>query len=272
MSLLGATPLFHRWDNALQALERGTIDEAYFLAMDGDLNEGYSKYPEVDRPARITPSVIVGPMGRYPAYGVNPALSAQIPIHLRGPIGAYHYTDHAALLGLYAPGFPAPKFGHLHERFNSIQYEWHFGRKHPKDAYALIPYLIEQARSNPGELVVITNRAMPAPGGADAIDFNRRAVACVSGSAFAEFLQSKGVINPTTVIWFGNVAPEDVPDFGAHEGYRLPVFQPAPKYRPYLPMYCYPFMEGPMADAEYMGTSEQLCLLPLGKDLSLIHI
>lgn len=269
LALSHAAPLFYEWDSAINALESGTMHVMTFVENYVDLLPHHSRYPEVDRPVRLTPSVIVGPSADDPVYAIHPALSAQIPIYMRGPFGQFHYQHDAPLLTLYAPDFPPSEYSEFPpEQFNFVQYEWHFGRKHPDAPYPVVPHLIEQAQSNPKALVVLTDRAMPVPGMGDDIDFGRRAIACISGEAFAEFLRSKGAINASTVIWFRDVVPTDTPryfeTFGTYDALlKLPIFKATTKYQPCLPIYSYPFMDAPMADSEYCHAEESTCLLPL---------
>ena len=274
LALKHAAPLFYEWDSALNAFERGDIDEETFLDEHGDHPDAYgdNKY-HIDRPARLTSSVIVGPMSRYPIFAVHPALSAQIPIYMRGPIGMYHYEDDVDLLALYAPDFPYPEDDDYHERFNWVHHEWHYGRQHPLAHFPMLPHLIAQARSNPDELFVLTNRAMPLTGEGEAYDFDRRAVACLLGNDFAEFLLNKGVVNSSAVIWFNDVAIDDTPTtYGFSNRFdkaqKLPIFSASRKYQTSLPIYSYPFMRAPMADAEYQRLEEIECVLPLREDYS----
>ena len=55
LALKHAAPLFYEWDSALNAFERGDIDEETFLDEHGDHPDAYgdNKY-HIDRPARLT--------------------------------------------------------------------------------------------------------------------------------------------------------------------------------------------------------------------------
>lgn len=266
MAVHAATATFYVWDKALEELEQGAISEQRFVEEFGD--GGCSKYPDIDRPARVTSGVIIGPCGKYPHYAIDPAINAKIPVYLRGPHSLYHCEDGVDVLAVCVPQFPlniAREF--KLDRLSDIQHEWHFGSKHPDAPAAVIPELIAQAQANPDAPIVLSNRAMPVLGGG--FDHHRRAIACISGREFAELLRNKGVINSREVIWFHDVDPKDTRtwyDWISMGSSKLPVFVLASKYKPGLPVYSYPFMSAPMAMCEYMGFWEQVCLLPLNED------
>lgn len=265
-------PLYSAWNDALERFERGEMAESSLLEEFGE--QGYSKYPDIDRPQRICPGVILGPMGKYPHYAVDPALAAQIPIYLRGPYCNYHYEDDGDVLAMCVPGFPASEgVERIFPRLNRIQHEWHFGTKHPDASEEAIPKLVAAAMERPDELMVLSQRWMPTPGGK--YDHSRYAFACLRGSDFAAFLNRKGVIEPASVIWFRDVELRRefvewgswLDGFGWEPGLpRLPVFEGARKLDPSLPLYSYPFMTAPMSSDEYGGLSERPCLLPLDED------
>ena len=93
------------------------------------------------------------------------------------------------------------------------------------------------------------------------------------GNDFAEFLLNKGVVNSSAVIWFNDVAIDDTPTtYGFSNRFdkaqKLPIFSASRKYQTSLPIYSYPFMRAPMADAEYQRLEEIECVLPLREDYS----
>ncbi len=265
-------PRYCVWNEALERFERGEIDESLLLEEFGE--QCYSKYPEIDRPQRVCPGVILGPMGKYPHYVVDPAIAAQIPIYLRGPHSNFHYEDDGDVLAMCVPGFPAGKaMEKIFPRLNRIQHEWHFGTKHPEASDKSIAKLVAAAMARPDELMVISQRWMPTPGGE--YDHSRYALACLRGSDFAAFLNRKGVIDPWSVIWFRDVELsrhfEEWSDWldgfvWGPELPPLPVFEGARKHQPSVPLYSYPFMKAPMSGDEYGGNSEHHCLLPLDED------
>lgn len=269
-----ATPMYYKWNDLLEALEDGRIEESSLVEEFGEAD--YSKYPEVDRPQRVSPGVILGPLGKYPHYAVDPKLNATIPIYLRGPQPIYHCEDGVDLLGLCIKGFPESKGKPYRLRdLSTVQYEWHFGGQHPDIGAPIVPRLVAAALARPGAMMVISQRAMPMPGGS--YDFDRSAVACLKGKDFATYLQSKGVIDPSTVIWFKNVEPDAV-EFGFRDllyGHiwnsdgevSLPILRKASQYKPCRPIYAYPFMSAPMSRDEYGGMTEMPCLIPLDQDI-----
>jgi len=266
-----AIPTYYSWNDALERFERGEIDEDGLLDECGD--DGYSKYPHIDRPQRVCPGVILGPMGKYPHYAVDPAIIARIPIYLRGPNCHYHYEDDDGVLELCIPGFPQTgQSKELLSRLSYIQHEWHFGTRHPDAGDLSVAKLVSSALSHPEEMIALSSRAMPIPGGS--YDFNKRALACLKGKDFAAFLRDKGAINPSTVVWYKNVPAIDCLRWdGLFYGLSfstadtaLPVFKDANKYQPSLPVYSYPFMSSPMSSDEYLASGERTCLLPLDED------
>lgn len=265
-------PMYYAWNDALERFERGLIDENRLLEEFGD--DGYSKYPEIDRPQRICPGVILGPMGKYPHYAVDPAISARIPIYLRGPQCHYHLEDDDDVLAMCVPGFPkSNRSERIFPRISRIQHEWHFGKKHPDASDLCVPNLVAAALARPDVMMVLSQRAMPTSGGD--YDFTRSAVACLRGKDFASFLREKGVIDPSSVIWFRDVEPSL--SFSVWRSWLhghdwdmgstvLPVFEGASKYQRCLPVYSYPFMTAPMSPDEYGVGMERPCLLPLNED------
>jgi hypothetical protein len=265
-----ALPLYYAWNDALERLERGEVDENQLLDECGD--HSYSKYPEIDHPQRVCPGVILGPTGKYPHYAVDPAINARIPIYLRGPQCLYHYEDDGDVLAMCVPGFPKDRESHrIFPRLNRIQYEWHLGEKHPEARELCVPKLVAAALARPDAVMVISQRAMPQPDGK--YDFDRFAVACLRGKDFAAFLREKGAIDPSAVIWYRDVQPlRSEWDMWLHSGgwtedfAPLPVFEAADKHQPGLPVYSYPFMTAPMSTDEYRVGMERVCLLPLSED------
>lgn len=265
-------PLYNAWNDALERFHRGEIDENRLLEEYGA--DAYSKYPDVDRPQRICAGVILGPMGRYPHYAVDPAIAARIPAYLRGPSSTYHYEDDGDVLAMCVPDFPkSNRSERIVSRLNRVQHEWHFGQKHPDASDLCVPNLVAAALDRPDELMVISQHLMPTPGGN--YDANRHAVACLRGNDFAAFLRERGIIDPASVVWFRDV---EVPyisfewgswlagfDLGT-ERPPLPVFEGASTRQPSLPLYSYPFMTAPMSEDEYHAGGERICLLPLDED------
>ncbi len=283
-----ARPFYYEWKDFLDEFERKKTTEQEYLDEFGYAE--YSKYPEIYRPEWICPGVILGPMGKYPHYAVDPVLAAGIPVYLRGPRSGYHCEDGADVLEQFIPGFPKQEqaeredrlaeevlllFG---ERLNCVQYEWHYGSKYPRahSDEACLPRLIAAARKQPDDLMVITQRAMP--GDENRYEFRRYAVACLRGGDFVQFLENKGVLDTTKVIWFHDLDPNsDCRDFWSFDMWLtdpymyegkvvLPVFRNERNLEPGLPLYSYPFMVAPMSSSEYMGGIEYTTLLPLNKD------
>jgi hypothetical protein len=268
-------PLYYRWNETLERLERGEISEEQAIEQ---WDDAYSKYPDIDRPERVCPGVILGPCGRYPHYAVDPSINARIPIYLRGPSSLYHYEDDGDVLAMTVAGFPKEE-GHaerIFPRLNRIQYEWHHGTKHPESKKLYCPQLEAAALALPDSIVVISQRAMP--GKEDRLDLDQYAVACLRGRDFAAFLSAKGVIDPTKVIWYRSVDGRSLRsnlvwnmqlnNDGWNRGaeMELPVFVDADKHQPSLPLYSYPFMTAPMHSDEYSIGMERACLLPLDED------
>lgn len=266
-------PLYYAWNDAIERFNRGEIDEDRFLEECGD--DAYSKYPDVDRPQRICRGVILGPMGKYPHYAVDPEIASHIPVYLRGPSSTYHYEDDGDVLEICVPGFPkSNRSDHIFPRLNRVQHEWHFGQKHPDESDLCVPNLVAAALDRPEELMVISTRWMPKQGG-DGYDNERYAVACMRGKDFAVFLRDKGIIDPATVVWFRDVkVPPSCWEWGSWlagfglstELAPLPVFDGASTRQPSLPLYSYPFMTAPMSADEYQSSIERPCLLPLDED------
>lgn len=266
-----AEPIYYEWAHALALLDAGKLsDEQLVAAFSGDLD--YSKYPEVDRPERVCPGVILGPLGRYPYYAVDHLANARIPGYLRGPQSLYHCEDDLDILSSCIPGFSAARQreARLHD-LNFVQHEWHYGESHPRSTCSGVQALIAAALARPRAMVVISQRAMPAS--YLNFDFSRCALACLRGVDFAAFLQQKGVLNPRTVVWYDNVPPihfnlalallsNSLNDFSP----QLPVFEAAEARTPCPPVYSYPFKAFPMSAAEYSSHEERSGLLALALD------
>lgn len=253
-----AVPLYHSWNSVIESFERGELSEDDLLSEFGDQDS--SKFPEIDRPERVCPGVILGPMGRYPHYAVAPAVATKIPLYLRGPHSTYHYTDDGDVLSMCVPGFPASgRSERLFPRLNRIQHEWHWGCKHPNASEELVPKLAAAAKERPEDFLVVSERWMPALEGK--YDPNRVALACLRGSDFAAFLSQKGAIDPSKVVWFRDVESPSMAEWGSWlQGFgrsralpELPVFEEACKHKPSLPLYSYPFMTAPMSADECHG-------------------
>lgn len=264
-------PMYYTWNDALDRFERGEINENMLMEECGD--SAYSKYPDIDRPQRVCPGVILGPMGRYPHYAVDPTINASIPIYMRGPQCHYHLEDDEDVLAMCVPGFPKhPLSERAFPRLSIIQHEWHYGQKHPDARDLCVPKMVAAALARPDEMMVLSVRSMPTSGGD--YDSSRFAVACLRGKEFAAFLREKGCIDPPSVLWFRDVVPPRslfswsswlLGVDGVTGISPLPVLEAASKYQPSLPVYSYPFKTGPMSPDEYEGM-ERSNLLPLNED------
>lgn len=266
-----AAPTYYAWDAALRKVDSGELSDDQLV--DEFCGEPeFSKYPEIDRPKRVCPGIILGPMGRYPHYAVDHQVNSRIPGYLRGPHSLYHCEDDLDLLASCVPGFAASQSRVEPLRLlSAVQHEWHYGVPHPASKHSVVQALISAAQASPNAMVVISQRAMPKKFGD--YDFSRRSVACLRGVDFAEFLREKGKLDPATVIWFDDVAPvrfsmvETLVNCGVgYADLALPVFRDAQRHTPCLPIYSYPFMSGPMSEDEYQGGVERFCLLPLAED------
>lgn len=269
-------PLYTQWNNALGKLERGEVTAEQLVE---EWGEDWSKYPEIDRPRRVCPGVILGPCGKYPHYAVDPTIHCRIPSHLRGPTSLYHYEDGAHVLATMIHGFPqdASSGESLFDRANRVQHEWRHGEKHPESKERLLPLIEEAALAVPDDMVVISERAMPIGNGE--VTFDRLAVACLRGRDFAAFIRNKGVFDPSAVVWYRDV-PLDFSrgsmewrswlDTGGWnvgpEKPELPLFKGTERFQPASPVYSYPFMSAPMASDEYGSGFERVCLMPLDED------
>lgn len=268
-----ATPTYYRWKASVELLEAGKLS-AEEIEQEWD-EAHYSKYPEIDGPTRICSGVILGPCGKYPHYAVDPALLATVPMYLRGSASLFHLEDDGDLLAMTIPGFPrervllAERWGGL----NMVQYEWHHGHHHPQSTKPVLPEIEELAMSMPQASIVISKRAMPRADGN--FDFGRCAVACLRGRDFAQFIRSKGVIDPSKVTWYSGISHSNLNThqfwswlngMGWEEDIQLPVFAGAENQQPCAPIYSYPFMTAPMASDEYSGSVERMSLLPLDQD------
>ena len=266
-----AVPFYYRWNETIARMERGAISEEE--AQEGFV-DGYSKYEEIDRPQRVCEGLILGPLGRYPHYAVDPMIFARMPAYLRGNGTTFHIEDGHEVLAMTVDAFPKEKRSSigLYPALTPVQHEWHFGTKHPYSAEPFIPRLIAAALASPEAMVVISMRAMPVSGG----DFNfaRFAVACLSGKDFAEFLRSKGAIEPDKVVWYRDIDRRELDhiNWSLVESYLhkldtvLPIFEGAERHEPSLPVYSYPFMHGPMSQSEYGMIMEIYSMLALDED------
>lgn len=262
-------PMYFRWNDTLERLERGELSEEDVKAMWWAHD---SKYPGVDMPVRVCPGVILGPLGRYPHYAVHPEINARIPIYLRGPSSLYHIEDDYDVLAMSVAGFeedghPADSFI---QRLDKFQYEWHLGKKHPSSSVSLLSALESAAMSSPEAMVVISQRSQPDLNGKS--DHNICALACLRGRDFAAFLRAKGVIDVSKVVWYRDVDARQADfqggDWNFSNACSLPVFLHAHKHQPSLPLYSYPFKKAPMHSDEYTTMFERVCLLPLDQDYS----
>lgn len=267
-----AVPDFYRWREAVELIESGQLSEKEIEQE--WIESQYSKHPDIDRPVRICPGVILSPCGKYPHYAVDPALQAHIPIYLRGPQSLFHYEDNGDVLAMTVPGFPQDQISitnSIYPLLNRVQHEWHFGTPHPESNEPLLLMLEAAALAVAEKLIVISDRATP--GVNDTHHFDRRALACLRGIDFAAFIRGKGVLDTAKVIWYRDVTTHISLEFsdwlrgnGGIETLELPIFAETERYRPCLPIYSYPFMNAPMHIDEYSGSHEQICLLPLDQD------
>lgn len=268
-----AVPLYYRWNDTLEQLDRGEISEDQAIEL---WASGSGKYPEIERPVRVCPGVILGPCGKYPHYAVDPAINASIPMYFRGPFSQYHYEDDGDVLALTVEGFPVRERHRrkFFDRLNQIQHEWHYGVKHPNSKELIIPQLVTAALSSPDSMVQISQRAMPSL--ERGFEFGQYAVACLRGRDFASLLMSKGALDSAKVVWYHNIPPRALNnnwiglgqcDFGEWpDDHLLPIFVNADKHHPSFPLYSYPFMKAPLHSHEYSGALEDVCLLPLDQD------
>lgn len=266
-----AIPLYYRWNDTLEQLDRGEISEDDAIEF---WSSGSGKYPEIERPVRVCPGVILGPCGKYPHYAVDPAVNASIPIYFRGPFSQYHCEDDDDVLSLTVAGFPKERLRRaILPRFNRIHHEWHFGEKHPGSKTLIIPRLVAAALSTPETMVQISQRHMPQKERGSV--FGQYAVACLRGRDFASFLMSKGALDTTKVVWYRDIPSNELNhlwtsqfDYGECDGDPplLPIFAEAEKHQPSLPLFSYPFMKAPLHPYEYSGVIEEVCLLPLEQD------
>lgn len=271
-----AVSTYYGWDNVLGCLERGEVSEDW-LEHEYGADAWSSKYPDVDRPERVCSGVILGPMGKYPHWAVDHRVNAQIPAYLRSPSGLYHLEDDGDILAECYPQFNAsPMPRKPFRELNLVQHEWHFEIPRPHSNRSVVQSLISAALKRPGEMMVISIRAMPLNDGK--YDWQRHAVACLKGSDFADYLRKKGEFNLADVVWFDNVefqagsSPIDFRDIlmgrSLFDEYKdaVPVFEGAAKQATCLPVYSYPFKQGPMHDDEYAPTIECFEFLPLSQD------
>lgn len=263
-----AAPIYYALLDAALRAERGqmTQDELDSYASVADC----SKYPDINKPVRVCDGVLLAPCGKYPAYEVDPEILARVPAYLKGGVSSFHYDDDACLLSEIIPGFEREECDReVTSEFNIVQHEWHFGRKHPRARTLAVPALREAAMAVPDAMVVISVRLMPdeLPG----TRFGEVALACLRGKDFAAFLMNKGLLDPSAVVWYRDVADArdlDVLDWlmGDSRKTALPVFEDAHKRKPGLPLYSYPFKYAPMATEEYSSTHDRLPMIPLELD------
>lgn len=271
-----AIPLYYRWDKLLTRFEQGEIDEEHLIEL-ADLDGYPSKYPDIERPERVCPGVLLGPMGKYPHHVLNHDSASKIPSYLRGAKSAFHIEDDYDLLSEFIDGFKTDDDkSNFANALNPIQYEWCFGGKHPNAQEHLLPRLISEAMSKPNEMMIISTRPMPIPNGE--YDFNKLALACLSGKDFSNFLKNKGAINPDSVVWFENIESNSGNHGFDHDWFgmllgspswsktELPIFKVDKGVSPCLPLYSYPFKISPMSAEEYNTSSDCGNILPLGED------
>ncbi|TXI23093.1 MAG: hypothetical protein E6Q67_04960 [Roseateles sp.] len=276
-------PLYYRWNDALLRLQRGELSEEELLIEWG--SNGELDLPEFDRPTRMCEGVILGYAGgKLPFYALDPARHANVPIYLRGPQCLYHYYDDSDLLAMSFPDFPRE---HVHHKrfvpfplINSLQHEWHYGSPQEPSSGSLSLQLTELALSFPDEIVILSIRRERTLDG----DFSSGlyAFACLRGRDFAAFVQAKGVVDSSKILWYRNVRME-LSQMPLNHGFadwldgqsrdslwgpdlRLPIFLDAARYTPSLPLYSYPFATAPLSSFEYQVGSERICLLPLDQD------
>lgn len=266
-----AVPQYYLWKNLLDELARGEITEEFLIS---ECSVERAKYPEINRPIEVCPGVIVGPLGRYPHYAVDPAINAKIPIYLRGPSALYHYEDDVDVLVMCVPGFPdrTPSKERVFPRLSWVQHEWHYGEMHPDADEMCVPNMVAAALAIPDSKVVIAQRAMPE--GRTGFNFDLCALACLTGKDFAAYLLAKGDLDTSKVIWYQNIDSSrfQTSHMSKHAPHdwdnpvNLVVFDDADKHQPSLPLYSYPFMNAPMGSDETAGIQEAACLLPLDRD------
>lgn len=264
-----AVPTYYRWLRDVGRLERGELSDEE-IALEWQ-EADWSKYPSVDRPMQVCQGVILAPCGKYPHYAVDPAIQARTPIHLRGSGAIYHLEDEHDVVSMMVPDFQSGRRPPIGDRFNLLTHEWHFGQKHPDARAPMAPQLIAAARAVPDAMVIVTYRFMPTSDGG--MSSNSYAIACLPGAEFASFVESKGVFDPTKLVWYANVDREDFPAndlygwlVGMSPELDLPVFEAARKLKPSQPIYSYPFKVGPMASEEFYDISDRQPLLPLSVD------
>lgn len=271
-----AIPLYYIWQKGLIQLERGEISEEEFLERWGDMDDGYSKYPDIDRPIRVCDGVIIGPYGRYPHFVVDPKLEATMPGYLRGNGGCYHIEDGVKTLEMSIPHFGNEYSNNLMSNLSWVQKQWHAGEQGSNVCKAALRKMASQADRAAEEMIVISIRVEP-KSIADS-SFDKVAVACLKGRDFAEYIRTKGNLNTERVVWFRDVSREDLrgefSDFDMFiihddvdvEDACIPFFRKANSCKPSLPLYSYPFRYGPMNQAEYQANWEWQCLLALDED------
>ncbi len=259
-----AAPDYYRWKDSAEKIQRGELTES-------EIEEewGFSdvtKHPDVDRPVEVCKGVVLSPLGKYPHYAIDPAILARSPAYLVGARGLYHYEDSGRTIELMVPSFKDVFDRRWRWNRNFVHHEWHLQTKHPDASQPIVPQLIEAALAAPEALVAISVRWMYLPDGEPT--YERFAVACLRGGAYAEFLRAKGRLSHEDVVWFtdieaGDPALERVALIDGTNG-ELPIFRAT--NRPSLPLYSYPFKDAPMAADELSAGLEMCPLLPLDMD------
>ena len=262
-----AAPVYYRWKDAAGAVQRGDLTDSE-IEEEWGFSDG-TKYPEVDRPVEVCKGVVLSPLGKYPHYAIDPAILARSPAYLVGSWGLYHYEDSGPTIKGMVPDFKDEFDTRWDQDWNLVHHEWQFETKHPDVPSPILPQLIEAALAAPDAMVGLSVRCMFLPDGEPTID--RFAVACLRGGAYAEFLRAKGRLNHEEVVWFTDIEDGD-PALEKLRGHidftdgRLPIFRATNRHRPSLPLYSYPFKEGPMAEYELTTIYEMTPLLPLDQD------
>lgn len=263
-----AVPAYYELHEAANRIERGEMAKA---EIDLEWQEaGWSKYPGVDRPVNVCRGVVLSPGGKYPHYYIDPELLGRAPDYIRGSMSAFHYEDNGDMVAMIVDGFKKNSWDRsLVEEFNVLQYEWHFGRPHPDFKGSAVGALCEAAMKAPGAMVVLSVRMMPMDMRTGRL--GSYALACLRGVDFAEFVKNKGRLDASKVVWFRDVEEPPRADMhgwlmGMSDEVVLPVFKNAEKYQEALPVYSYPFKEGPMARYEYSAGMERNKLLALELD------
>jgi hypothetical protein len=258
---------YYRWLDAAKRVQRGEFSEQQIALKWPEAD--WSKHPDVDRAVEVCPGIVLSPCGKYPHYAVDPAILAHAPAYLRGARNLYHYEDDGSVLTAMVSGFCEEHSEPIAERLNHLQYEWHFGTKHPQAEAPVLPQLQAAALNSPNALVIISIRATPTS--SHDYDFDRFAVACLRGVDFAAFLASKGHLDPSKVVWYSDVRRDGLPRHphwldGYGAAVALPILESASTRQPSLPVYSYPFKDAPMASDEYSTSLEMTPMIALHLD------